>query len=398
MDQPDAAHLFERIDRIDAASLRAGGSLKWTLFPDCIGAFVAEMDFGLAPAIRATLDRAAASGLTGYPTPALADALAHACAGWQAARHGWQVDPQRVHAVGDVLGALEIALRHFLPPATAVVLPTPAYMPFRPLLSLLGHRVVEVPHRPVDGTWRMDLDAIEDALRGGAGLVLLCNPHNPTGRVFEAGELRALARLVEHHGARVFTDEIHAPLVYAGSAHVPYATVSEAAARHAITAVSASKGWNLAGLKCAQLILGNDDDLALWRRIHLLAGHGASALGMAAATAAWREGGPWLAQVLAYLARNRDTLAEALPRQLPGARCIVPQGTYLAWIDCRNLPLPADVPPARFFRRDARVALTEGSDCGAAGTGFVRLNFAMPRPLLLEALARMAEALHRRGD
>lgn len=380
-------------DQIDEAGLRAAGGLKWTAFPDCIGAFVAEMDFGLAPPVAAALQEAVARGRTGYPTPALSRELAQACAAWQAGRYGWQVDPSRIQPVGDVLGALEIMLAHFLPRGTAVVLPTPAYMPFRPLLELHGHRVLEVPHLLQNGRWRMDLAGIDAALAGGAGLVLLCNPQNPLGCVFEADELRALAEVVERHGARVFSDEIHAPLVYPGARHVPYASVSDAAARHCVVAVSPSKGWNLAGLKCAQMVLGNDQDLDRWRRIALVAGHGVAGLGMIAATAAWREGGAWLDGVLRYLDGNRQRVSRWMATHLPEARFVAPQGTYLAWLDCRALPLPAGTTAAALFRRRARVALTDGRECGEAGAGHVRLNFAMPRPVLDEALSRMADAI-----
>lgn len=395
---PDPASVdgLPDFDRIDEAALRAAGGLKWTAFPGSIGAFVAEMDFGIAPPVSAALRQAIDAGRCGYPTPALSRELSSACARWLQAHCGWHVDPARIHGVGDVLGALEVALHHFVPRDTAVVLPTPAYMPFRPLLESLGHRVVEVPHlRHPDG-WAMDLDGIERALRGGAGLVVLCNPHNPTGRVFDAGELRALGGVVERHGARVFADEIHAPLVLEGR-HVPYASVSEAAARHAITAVSASKGWNLAGLKCAQLVLSSDADLERWRGLALFAGHGVSGLGMIASAAAFREGGPWLEHVLAYLRRNRDLLSEWIAAHWPEAGFIAPQGTYLAWIDCRGLGVPDGTSAARYFLREAQVALTDGRDCGDAGAGHVRMNFAMPRPLLLQALERMQAALARRG-
>ena len=211
--------------------------------------------------------------------------------------------------------------------------------------------------------------------------------------MFEADELQALAEVVEAHGARVFSDEIHAPVVYPGARHLPYASVSAAAARHSVTALSASKGWNLAGLKCAQMVLGNDADQACWRRIGLVAGHGLSGLGVIASMAAWRDGGPWLDGVVGYLDGNRRRLSQWMAAQLPQAGFLAPEGTYLAWIDCRGLALPADTSPASFFRRRARVALTDGSECGAAGTGFVRMNFAMPRPLLDEALARMAAAI-----
>src|SRR5690606_646175 len=221
---------------------------------------------------------------------------------------------------------------------------------------------------------RMDLAGIDAALAGGAGLVLLCNPQNPLGCVFEADELRALAEVVERHGARVFSDEIHAPLVYPGARHVPYASVSDAAARHCVVA-------------------GNDRDLDRGRRIAVVAGHGVAGLGMIAATAAWREGGAWLDGVLRYLDGNRQRVSRWMATHLPEARFVAPQGTYLAWLDCRALPLPAGTTAAALFRRRARVALTDGRECGEAGAGHVRLNFAMPRPVLDEALSRMADAI-----
>ena len=379
-------------DLIDEAALRAAGGLKWTAFPDCIGAFVAEMDFGIAAPVADALQAAVAGGGTGYPTPALAQELQRACADCLAQRHDWHVDPTRIQGIGDVLGGLELTLQHFVPAATPVVLPTPAYMPFRPLLESLGHAVIEVPHRLESGTWRMDYAGIEAALAGGAGLVVLCNPHNPTGRVYARDELLALAEVVERHGARVFADEIHAPLVYAGHCHLPYASLGAASARHAVTAVSASKGWNLAGLTCAQLVLGHEDDLARWRRMSLYAGHGVSGLGMVGSVAAYRQGGPWLDHVLAYLQGNRNLLAAWMAEHWPEAGFIAPQGTYLAWIDCRRLGLPGDATPARLFLRHARVAATDGRDCGEAGAGFLRLNFAMPRPLLVETLRRLDAA------
>lgn len=379
-------------DLIDEAALRAAGGLKWTAYPGCIGAFVAEMDFGLAEPVASALRQAVDAGRSGYPTPSLSARLSEACADWMASRHGWPVEPARIHGIGDVLGGLELMLQHFVPRGVGVVLPTPAYMPFRPLLDTLGHPVTEVPHLREADRWTMDLAGIDAALDAGAGVVLLCHPHNPTGRVYAREELLALAEVVERHGARVFSDEIHAPLVHAGHPHLPYASVSAAAAKHAVTAVSASKGWNLAGLKCAQLVLTCDEDLATWRRIALFAGHGVAGLGMVASIAAYTHGGPWLDHVRAYLQGNRDLLATWMAEHWPAARFLAPEGTYLAWIDCRPLGLPDPTQPGRFFLREARVALTDGRDCGGAGTGFVRLNFAMPRPLLVEALARMRDA------
>lgn len=377
-------------DALTAGQLRASGALKWNAFPDCIGAFVAEMDFGTAPEVLAPVREALDRNQFGYLTDALVQDLAEACSDWHGTHYGWAPDPARIQPLPDVLTGLELALRHLLPAGTKVVLPTPNYMPFLPLLRMLGHETVQVPMLETADGWRFDFEALDAAFASGAGLAILCNPHNPLGRVFTRDELERFSEVAGRHGARVFCDEIHAPLVFAPHRHVPYASLGEAAARQAITATSASKGWNLAGLKCAQLILTNDADLATWRRMLPLAGHATSTPGVIANTAAYRHGEPWLASVMDYLRGNLELVAATVAERMPGVGFRAPEGTYLAWLDCRRLELQE--PPKRLFRR-AGVALTDGAECGDAGAGFVRFNFALPRPLLREALDRMARAL-----
>lgn len=377
------------LDAISIDSLRAAGGLKWTRFEDdVIGAFVAEMDFGTAPDVTDALHAAVDTGTFGYLPASLAEDMAVACAGWQAATYGWRVEPERIHPLADVIAGLEVAITHFSQPGSAVVLPTPAYMPFFEVPPRLGREIIEVPClRDESGRYRMDLDAIGAALAGRGNLLILCNPHNPIGRVYERDELLALADVVEASGGRVFSDEIHAPLVYAPAQHVPYASVSPVAAGHTVTATSASKAWNLPGLKCAQLIISNDRDAETWEPHAAVASHGASNLGVVANTAAFTHGRAWLDDVLGYLDGNRRALADLLAEHVPGAAYSPPDGTYLAWLDCRQLalgPFPADV-----FLARARVALVDGSRCGAPG--HVRLNFATPRPILEEIVARMAK-------
>ena len=382
-------------DRITLEQLRDGGGLKWRAFPDCIGAFVAEMDFGLAPPIREALHAAVEQGQLGYLSAAPLCELAEACVGWQRQHHGWEISPDQVRAVPDVLAALELVLRHYLPAGAPVALPMPCYMPFVPLLELLGNPVVPVPmHRKSDG-WELDEDVLDAAFAGGARMLLLCNPHNPIGKVYTSAELQRIVAIAARHDARVFSDEIHAPLVFDGARHVPYAALGPQAARQAITAVSASKAWNLAGLKCAQLVFTREEDQQQWRRLGHFGGNSTSTPGVIAHTAAWRHGDPWRLQVLDYLQGNRDLLGRLLQDQLPQVAWVPPQGTYLAWLDVRALQL--DQPPAQFFRRHAKVALTDGSECGEGGGDHVRLNFAMPRPLLEEAVRRMAAAVRARG-
>ncbi len=207
--------------------------------------------------------------------------------------------------------------------------------------------------------------------------------------------------MVEANGGRVFADEIHAPLIYPGGTHIPYASLSGAAAAHTVTGTAASKGWNLPGLKCAQLLLSNDRDAATWAEHGSTFEHGTSTPGVQASTAAYRDGGPWLDDVVAYLDGSRALLAGLLAEHLPEVGYQPPEGTYLAWLDCRALcrgrwsPGDArDVSPAEFFLAKARVMLTDGAACGEAGRGHVRLNFATPRPILTEIVRRHG----RRGE
>jgi cystathionine beta-lyase len=382
----------EMADRISIDELRRRGSVKWTRGgPDVIGAFVAEMDFGAAPAIEAALLDVIARADFGYLSEhAIAD-MAQACAAWQREAYGWTVDPASIRPLPDVVKGLEAAIQVFSRPDTPVILPTPAYMPFLLVPPRLGRQIIQVPMIPSGGRLVLDLDGIDAAFKAGGQLLILCNPCNPVGRVYTRDELSALTEVVDRNGGRVFADEIHAPLVYPGGTHIPYAGISGEAAAHAITATAASKGWNLPGLKCAQLILTNDADAATWAENGFMFEHGASTPGVRASTAAYRAGGGWLADVVGYLDGSRGLLAGLLAEQLPAIRYQPPEGTYLAWLDCRDLGIGDS--PAEFFLAKARVLLTDGAACGDAGRGHVRLNFATPRPVLAEIVRRMAEAV-----
>ncbi|MBA3529539.1 MAG: aminotransferase class I/II-fold pyridoxal phosphate-dependent enzyme [Propionibacteriaceae bacterium] len=378
-------------DLIDLAHLRGLGSLKWSKFPDTIGAFVAEMDFGTAPVVTEALHAAVDVGLFGYLPESVSVAMSEASAAWHRSVYGWDIAAKQVHPIADVIKGLEIAIEHYSRPGAPVILPTPAYMPFLSVPSTLRRKIIQVPLILTDGAYRMDLDGLEAAYRAGGDLLILCNPYNPVGKVFTADELTEISEVVTRHGGRVFSDEIHSPLVFSGAKHVPYASLSAETAGHSVTATSASKAWNIPGLKCAQFIVSNDADTDVWNGIGYLASHGASNLGVVANTAAFSSGRGWLEAVLAYLDTNRLLLANLIAQHLPGVRYAPPQGTYIAWLDCRDLAV--DMPPAEFFRARAGVALTDGADCGEAGEGFVRMVFATPRPILEQAVTRMGQAV-----
>jgi cystathionine beta-lyase len=371
--------------------LRAAGGLKWSLHPGSIGAFVAEMDFGTSAPVAGALHEAVDAGMLGYLPDRLVADLADAWTGFARDRYGWHVPPAWVRPLGDVIAGLQAAIEHFSSPGAPVIVPTPAYMPFLVVPPELGRRVIEVPLALEDGRHVYDLDALQAAYDEGASLLVLCNPHNPVGRVLEADEMLAVAEVVERNGGRVFSDEIHAPLVYDGHSHVPYASLTATTAAHTVTAVSASKAWNLPGTKCAQLVLSNAADAETWMRVGHLLEHGASNLGVVASTAAYRDGGPWLDAVLAHLDGSRQLLADLLAEQLPDVGYRPPEGTYLAWLDLRDLGLGDH--PAEVLLGRAGVALTDGPLCGAVGRGFARYTFATPRAVIEETVERLADAV-----
>jgi cystathionine beta-lyase len=386
----------EIVDQTTEDELRARGSQKWVKGgPGVIGAFVAEMDFGVAPPIEAALLDVIKRADFGYLSQRVVTEMSAACAAWQRDHYGWDIDPERVRPLPDVITALAAAITVFSRPGSPVILPTPAYMPFLTVPGSLGREIIQVPMATDGGRHVLDLDGIDAAFKRGGHLLILCNPCNPVGRVYDAGELAAVAEVVEANGGRVFADEIHAPLIYPGGTHIPYAPLSAATAAHTVTGTAASKGWNLPGLKCAQLLLSNDRDAATWAERGSPFEHGTSTPGVGATTAAYRDGGPWLDDAVAYLNGNRTLLARLLAEHLPEIGYRSPEGTYLAWLDCRALfaGRGIEASPGEFFLAKAQVMLTDGAACGDVGRGHVRLNFATPRPILAEIVRRLAGAV-----
>jgi len=380
-----------RIDATTIEQLRLTGATKWSADDGKLGAFVAEMDFGIDQKITNALHRAVDDGSFGYMPRGISADLSDATAEFLERRYGWQVPSSDVWAIPDVLMGLELAMEHCSTPGSKIIVPTPSYMPFLTVPPMRGREIIEVPLAVRDGRYEFDLDALQRAFDDGGNLLLLCNPYNPVGRVFSRQELVDISEVVERNGGRVFSDEIWAPLVFSGSVHVPYASISPAAAQHTITAMSASKAWNLPGLKCAELVLTSDRDREAWEKVGWFGGHGTSNLGAVANAVAFREGDPWLADLVAYLEHNRDTLLNLLAEEIPGTWMPKPEGTYVGWIDFRNLGT-GDT-PAEFFTREASVVLTEGSRCGVAGTGFARLIFATPTPVLEQIVRSLGKSL-----
>lgn len=361
--------------------------LKWNFYdPDVLGAWVAEMDFGLAPSVARALHEAVDFGDTGYPYPALERASAEAATRFWMARYGWEVDPSRVFPAPDVIEAGRRVIMRLTRPGSPVILHTPAYFPFFSMVERADREVIQVPSaRDDDGRYRIDLDGLDRAFSQGAGSVVLCNPWNPVGRSLSTTEITEVVEMAGGHRARVISDEIHGALIYGGRAHVPAATL---APDTVVTITSASKAWNLPGLKAAQVVLTNDEDRPAWGD-YITPEVGVSTFGLIAAVAAYHDGGEWLDRVMARLLTNRDRLGEFLSGY-PEVGYSPPEATYMAWLDLSSYGWGE---PADTLLEKARVALSAGTPFGIGGEGHARLNFATDEDTLTEIMERLGTVL-----
>jgi len=402
-EDPERSDALERIERalrnppLDLDAVRPGSRRpsrgeKWSLYPeDVLPVWVADMDFPIAEPIRRVLRFGVERSDLGYPIhPAPTDVPEIAVARMRE-RFGWSPSPDGVEILTDVVQGLYVALDRFAEPGQGAVVLTPIYPPFLGAVRSMRRRLVDCPLRLGGGGYRVDLDAIRDAGDAETRLLLLCNPHNPTGRAFDRGELEGLAAIAEERDWVVVSDEIHADITYPGHAHLPFAALSAQTAARTITLTAASKAFNTAGLRCGIAIFGSPE---LKRRFNSLPRHlrgGIGLLGIEGLRAAWTHGQPWLEQVLAYLEGNRQLVVDFVRDALPGVTLFPPDATYLAWLDCRQLGLEPS--PAAHFLERGRVALSDGAAFGEPGRGFARLNFATSRSILNDALERVAKSL-----
>ena len=368
--------------------LRERTSTKWRAYPaDVLPLFVAETDFPLAPAITARLRAAVEIGDTGYTPPK--PGIAEAYAGFARRRYGWEIDPAHVRSTGDVVMGLVEILRATISLGDRVVITPPVYPPFYDLIPEAGGVVETVPLL-ADAGYTLDLAGIEAALAGGARAVLLCNPHNPTGTVHSRETLAELAEIAARHGAIVVSDEIHAPLVHAPATFTPFLSASPVAASVGYAVASASKAFNLAGLKCALMSTAADHTRrvvqGLPKEVEWRTGHFGALAGVAAFSP---ESDEWLDALLAALDANRHLLADLLAEHVPAARYAIPDAGYLAWVDLSGLGWGED--PAERILTEARVAVHHGPTFGDEGRGFVRVNFGCSPEVLREAIERIGE-------
>jgi cystathionine beta-lyase len=379
-------------DDLDPERLRASRSgEKWHEFADdVLPAWVADMDFAVAEPIQRILLRMVKDSDLGYPVNPRPSHLPTVFAERARRKWNWEVDPELVCVITDVVQGLYIGVETLCEPGDGVLIQTPVYPPF---LRIPPHTKRRSVICPLTDDSQIDFDALRAAIDERTRVFLLCNPQNPTGRVFSFDELQRLAEIAIEHDLIVLADEIHADLVYDGHSHVPFATLGAEVEARTITFTSATKAFNIAGLRCAVAVMGSAELKRRFDAIHRNIRGGLNGLGVAATRVAWTECEGWLAEVLGYLQANRDFLSDFVRDQLPGVRHSKAEATYLAWLDCRELGL--DLPPERWFEERAKVGLSAGPRFGEAGEGFVRVNFATSRNILTEVLERMAKSLPR---
>jgi cystathionine beta-lyase len=370
------------------AELRASGCIQGSEAPAAVlPAWVAEMDFAVAAPITAALHEAVDGGCLGYGPADATTGVGEALANFASAQWDWAFDPRRVVLAGDVVDAISRVLAT-LAEEGPVIVPTPAYPPFLTVVGHAGRRLVTVPIDPDAVEATHDLVGIERELRAGARTIVLCNPHNPWGRSFPREELEALRDVAEAHGALVISDEIHAPLTLPGATHVPYAAVATPGAR-VVTVTSATKTWNMPGVKCAQIVCGSAEDAQRLRDYPMHPGQ--SSLGAVASRAAYELGGPWRAALLDQLDANRTLFTELVSGRLPRARMRPLEATYLAFLDARAYGLAS---PGEAALERGRVWV-DHRPWGPGGEGHVRVNLATSPERIEQIVERLAAAWER---
>ncbi len=374
---------------------RHSDSLKWGAYDeDVLPLWVADMDFAAPEAVVLALQERVAHGVFGYGIPP--ESLCQVLQERLARLYGWQVETEDILFLPGVVSGFNLACRAFCEPGDEVLVEPPVYPPMLSAPGNLALTCKAVPLVEGEGRYERDLRAFEEAIGERTRLFLLCSPHNPVGRVFERAELERLAQICQHHDVLICSDDIHCDIVFQGHEHIPVASLSPEIAARTVTLFAPSKTFNIPGLGCSVAVI-QDPDLrdAFEKAAAGIVPH-VNVLGYTAAVAAYRDGQDWLDDLLVYLEANRDYLLQYLAAHMPEIRCFRPEGTYLAWLDCRQAGITSNA--KKFFLKTARVALSDGVRFGRKGEGFVRLNFGCPRAMLSEALQRMGEAWGERAS
>ena len=367
---------------------RATNSYKWDSAPEgVLPMWVADMDFRTAPAIIDALQKRVAHGIFGYTR--VPDAYYDAVTSWFSRRHGWDIDREWIIYTSGVVPAVSAVIKALTVPGDKVIVQTPVYNCFFSSIRNNGCEIVSNPLRRTADTYEMDFDALERcAADPRAKVMLLCNPHNPAGRVWTPDELTRLGNICLRNGVAVVADEIHCELVYQGFKYTPFASLSDAFLHRSVTCVSPSKAFNIAGLQIANIVaFDNDLRSRIDKAININEVCDVNPFGVAATIAAYNEGEEWLNQLVDYLHGNYEAMAEFCRRELPEFPITRLEGTYLVWMDCSSLGMPSDALEHALLD-DARLWLNAGTMYGAEGEGYMRWNIACPRSVMLDGLNR----------
>ncbi|MDD2934739.1 MAG: pyridoxal phosphate-dependent aminotransferase [Methylotenera sp.] len=381
---------FDRIiNREATASLKYDARQAVFGRADVIPLWVADMDFSAPPAVTNALTERATHTIYGYTS--YPDSLYDALISWLKRRHGWNVKREWIVMCPGVVPSLHAAVMAFAKLGEAVIVQPPVYFPFFSAVTNTGRKLIENPLRFENNHYSIDFDHLEQCATN-ARMLLLCSPHNPVGRVWRKEELNQLLQIAEKHDLTIFSDEIHADLIYPDDKHHMLATIS-GHANNIVTAVAPSKTFNIPGLNLSALIIPDTTQRAAINKafdtLHVSA---ANPFSLVAFEAAYREGEVWLDELLVYLKQTRDFVADYLIARLPKISLIAPQGTYLLWLDCRALGMN-DAELNRFFVHEAGVGLSPGILFGEAGSGFMRMNIGAPRQVITNALNNITKAL-----
>ncbi len=367
---------------------RATNSYKWDSAPEgALPMWVADMDFRTAPAIIDVLQKRVVHGIFGYTR--VPDAYYDAVTSWFSRRHGWDIDREWIIYTSGVVPAVSAVIKALTVPGDKVIVQTPVYNCFFSSIRNNGCEIVSNPLRRTADTYEMDFDALERcAADPRAKVMLLCNPHNPAGRVWTPDELTRLGNICLRNGVTVVADEIHCELVYQGFKYTPFASLSDAFLHRSVTCVSPSKAFNIAGLQIANIVaFDNDLRSRIDKAININEVCDVNPFGVAATIAAYNEGEEWLNQLVDYLHGNYEAMAEFCRRELPEFPITRLEGTYLVWMDCSSLGMPSDALEHALLD-DARLWLNAGTMYGAEGEGYMRWNIACPRSVMLDGLNR----------
>jgi cystathionine beta-lyase len=354
--------------------------------------WIADMDFMAPESVIEAIRQRNEHGIFGYAA-SLPESYCTAITEWADRRHQWKIRSDWFNCTPGVVPALSAAVLTYTEPGDGIIIQPPVYPPFYSVIRENGRRVLENPLRLVKGCYFMDFDNLEEQIRAGAKLLILCSPHNPSGRVWKSEELAALGELCLKNGIIIVSDEIHSDIIYKGHKHLPLASVSDELAQNSVTCIAASKTFGIAGLAASTIIIPDRGLREKFkRRIQCLGIDSVNIFGLTASEAAYRYGEGWLEQLLGYLTENLRILEEYFHDNIPEIVPVHPDGTYLVWLDCRRLGLNSgDL--NEFMAKKAKVGLNSGATFGEQGEGFLRINIACPRALLLDGLGRITTAV-----